>query len=214
MGKTPDSKPVQPGRVGESAHASRSEIYRTTRITFDDLQTRNAALKKVYEDARRIAGTNLTVLIRGESGTGKNLLAQAMHTASRRVLEPFVAVNCSAMTETLLESELFGHEKGAFTGADRDRPGKFEQAKGGTLLLDEVGDLSPAAQAKILRAIEYRQFEGSATPVELAAADGSDDAEEDDVRAPDKDQLVEAGDGAIDPTDLVVDMLGGEVVVE
>lgn len=138
---------------------TRSEVYRSTRITFDDIVTVDPTMQAVLQRARRVAATDLTVLITGESGTGKNLLAQAIHTSSRRMLEPFVSVNCSALTETLLESELFGHERGSFTGADRERRGKFELARAGTLFLDEIGDLSATAQAKILRAIEYRQFE-------------------------------------------------------
>jgi transcriptional regulator with PAS, ATPase and Fis domain len=101
----------------------------------------------------------VTVLLLGENGTGKNLIAQAIHNASPRVAGPFVSVNCSAFTETLLESELFGHERGSFTGAERTRRGRFELADGGTLFLDEIAEMSPRAQAKILRAVEYRQFE-------------------------------------------------------
>ena len=107
----------------------------------------------------RVAPTESTVLLTGESGTGKELFARALHALSPRRAGPFVAVNCAAIPETLVESELFGHEKGAFTGADRRRPGKFEQAKGGTLLLDEIGDLPLAVQAKVLRVLEDRRFE-------------------------------------------------------
>jgi len=138
---------------------TRSQIYRKSSITFDDFESHAQKVQEVTKLAKKVAPTDLTVLLLGESGTGKNLLAQAIHTASRRMLEPFVVVNCAALTDTLLESELFGHEKGAFTGAEREKKGKFELAGRGTLFLDEVADLSEAAQAKILRAIEYRQFE-------------------------------------------------------
>jgi two-component system response regulator HydG len=101
----------------------------------------------------------VTVLLLGENGTGKNLIAQAIHNASGRREGPLVAVNCSAFPETLLESELFGHERGAFTGAERTRKGRFELADGGTLFLDEIAEMSRAAQAKILRTVEYKEFE-------------------------------------------------------
>ena len=109
--------------------------------------------------ALEVAVHDVPVLILGENGTGKNLLAQALHAASSRSDQPLLSVNCAAMPESLLESELFGHERGAFTGALKTRPGKFELASGGTLFLDEVGDLAEAAQAKILRVVEYGQFE-------------------------------------------------------
>jgi DNA-binding NtrC family response regulator len=109
--------------------------------------------------ARIAARTDLPVLILGETGTGKTLLARVIHNSSRRVRNPFVAFNAAALTETLLDSQLFGHEKGAFTGADRRVKGKFELADQGTLFLDEIADMSPTAQAKILRAVEYGEFE-------------------------------------------------------
>jgi DNA-binding NtrC family response regulator len=107
----------------------------------------------------RVAPTDSTVLLTGESGTGKELFARALHALSPRRNGPFVAVNCAAIPETLVESELFGHEKGAFTGADRRRPGRFELARGGTLLLDEIGELPAAVQAKVLRVLDTRRFE-------------------------------------------------------
>ena len=116
-------------------------------------------MREVLALVARVAQSRATVLLRGESGTGKEVVARALHDASPRAERPFVAVNCAAMPDALLESELFGHEKGAFTGASGARQGRFEQADGGTLFLDEVGELSPAAQAKLLRAVQERQFE-------------------------------------------------------
>ncbi len=127
--------------------------------TFDRIVTRNEEMHECLQIAQTAAMADVTVLIFGENGTGKNLLAQAIHTASRRRSGPFIPVNCTALTETLLESELFGHVRGAFTSADRDRRGKFELADGGTLFLDEIGDMSASAQAKMLRAVEEKEFE-------------------------------------------------------
>src|SRR5262249_36386332 len=107
----------------------------------------------------RVAPQDVTVLIRGESGTGKELVARAIYHHSRRADKPFLAINCAAIPESLLESELFGYEAGAFTGAQGRRVGKFEQANGGTLLLDEIGDMSPATQAKMLRILQEQVFE-------------------------------------------------------
>ena len=123
-------------------------------------------IREVAETIRRAGPTDATVLVTGESGTGKELAARALHAESRRSGASFVALNCSALPADLIESELFGHVKGAFTGADRDRAGVFEAADGGTLFLDEVGDLSPSAQAKLLRAVE----EGRVTPVGTATS--------------------------------------------
>ena len=117
------------------------------------------AMQEVYKSIGIVAGQDVTVLIRGESGTGKELVARALYQYSERVTGPFLAVNCAAIPEALLESELFGHEKGAFTGADRKRIGKFEQSSGGTLFLDEIGDMSPVLQAKLLRVLQEKQFE-------------------------------------------------------
>src|SRR5438309_11691528 len=107
-----------------------------------------SAMREVYKAIGRVTGQNVPVLITGESGTGKELVARAIYQHGSRAKAPFMALNCAAIPETLLESELFGHEKGAFTGAERRRIGKFEQANGGTLFLDEVGDMAPALQAK------------------------------------------------------------------
>ena len=117
------------------------------------------ALRKVFAGMERAAATDTTVLLEGESGTGKELFARSLHALSPRADAPFVAINCAAIPETLLETELFGHEKGAFTGAVARKPGKFEMAHRGTLFLDEIGDLPLALQAKILRALEEKRFE-------------------------------------------------------
>jgi nitrogen regulation protein NR(I) len=117
------------------------------------------AMHEVYKAIGRAAGQDVTVLITGESGTGKELVARALYQHSRRAHGPFLAINCAAIPEQLLESELFGHEKGAFTGADRQRIGKFEQCNGGTLFLDEVADMSSLTQSKILRILQEQHFE-------------------------------------------------------
>jgi two-component system response regulator HydG len=117
------------------------------------------AMQKVYRVARQVAASRATVLITGESGTGKGELARAIHALSPRSKAPFVSLHCAAIPETLLESEMFGHERGSFTGADKRRIGKFEQAMGGTLFLDEIGDISPLVQTKLLRVLQERNLE-------------------------------------------------------
>ena len=126
-------------------------------------------LQEVYRFINQVAPTATTVLIRGESGTGKELVARAIHRKSPRAAEPFVALNCAAITETLLESEMFGHERGAFTGAVALKKGKIEVADGGTLFLDEIGELSPNLQVKLLRVLQEREFErvGGAQPIKV-----------------------------------------------
>jgi DNA-binding NtrC family response regulator len=124
------------------------------RYGFENIIGRSPTLQRVFEQVRAVADSDASVLLIGESGTGKELVARAIHYNSRRLDAPFVAVNCAAIPETLLESELFGHERGAFTGADRKRRGLFVEANGGTLFLDEVGDLSPPLQAKLLRVLQ------------------------------------------------------------
>ena len=119
----------------------------------------SAAMKQIFETVERTAATDVTVLIRGESGTGKELIAREIHRRSPRAKMPFIAVNCAALPDSLIESELFGHEKGAFTGAIARRIGKFEMADGGTLFLDEIGDMVLPTQAKVLRAIEEKRIE-------------------------------------------------------
>jgi NtrC-family two-component system response regulator AlgB len=125
----------------------------------DTIVTRSDRMKQVIDMAVQMAPSNITVLIEGESGTGKELLSHLIHDKSPRAGNPFITVNCTALAETLLESELFGHVKGAFTGAVRDRQGRFEAADGGTIFLDEIGDLAPALQAKLLRFLQSKEFE-------------------------------------------------------
>ena len=117
------------------------------------------AMQEVYRQIGRVAGQSVTVLILGESGTGKEVVARAIYEYSKRAEQPFLAINCAAIPENLLESELFGHERGAFTGAERKRIGKFEQCDGGTLFLDEIGDMTPLTQTKVLRVLQDQQFE-------------------------------------------------------
>jgi len=147
------------------------ELSRLTRVraVFDDeapgdesedrIVGRSAAMYEIYKSIGRVAPQDVTVLILGESGTGKELVARAIYQHSRRSQAPFVAINCAAIPEPLLESELFGHERGAFTGADRRRIGKFEQAHRGTIFLDEIGDMTAATQAKVLRILQEQRFE-------------------------------------------------------
>ncbi len=148
--------------------------------TGDLLIGRGPAMQEIYKSIGRVARQDVTVLIIGESGTGKELVARAIYQHGNRAEKPFLAINCAAITETLLESELFGHERGAFTGAERKRIGKFEQCHGGTIFLDEVGEMTPLTQAKVLRLIQEQKFERVGgedtitTDVRLIAATNAD----------------------------------------
>src|SRR6202050_567938 len=147
-------------RLGElTAENQRLRRELVTEGQFGRMLGASTPMRRVFEMAERVATTDATVLILGESGTGKDLLAQEIHARSPRAEKPFVAVNCAALPENLIESELFGYERGAFTGAAQQKKGKFELASGGTLFLDEIGDMNPVTQAKVLRALENRTIE-------------------------------------------------------
>ncbi len=139
------------------------------KYSFDNIVGKSKPMLKVYDLIHKVADTKATVLITGESGTGKELVARAVHFNSSRRTQPFISVNCSALTETLLESELFGHEKGAFTGATATKKGRFEVADKGTLFLDEVGEMSMRLQVKLLRVLQEMEFErvGGTTPIKV-----------------------------------------------
>lgn len=126
---------------------------------FRDIVGESESMQKVFDIVGRVADSDTTLMINGETGTGKGMIAKAIHRCSYRHDQPFVQINCGAISEGLLESELFGHVKGAFTGAISDKPGKFEQARGGTVFLDEIGDMSPDLQVKVLRVLEENEFE-------------------------------------------------------
>jgi DNA-binding NtrC family response regulator len=158
-------------RLGE-----RQNLVREVRVLKAEVRDRHRerrmlgaapAMQTLLQTVERAARSNATVLVRGESGTGKELVARALHEQSPRAAGPFVKVNCAALTETLLTSELFGHEKGSFTGATEQHVGRFELADGGTILLDEISEISPELQAKLLRVLEEREFErvGGARPI-------------------------------------------------
>jgi Nif-specific regulatory protein len=152
----------------ESLTAQNRELRDQLRVE-SELVGASPALRDIESQIGRVAGTNATVLIRGESGSGKELVARAIHYSSQRRDGPFVCLNCAALTETLLESELFGHEKGAFTGATDKKVGKFEAADRGTIFLDEIGEMSPSTQAKFLRVLEGHPFErvGGSQPIRV-----------------------------------------------
>jgi DNA-binding NtrC family response regulator len=157
-------KPFEPSLVEETVkraleRTSLKRMERVARVEIPPIIVTDARMKEVVELARKAARSESTILLLGESGTGKEVLARNVHLWSPRATGPFVAVNCVALNENLLESELFGHEKGAFTGALNRRTGKIELAHGGTLFLDEIGDISPSFQAKLLRVLQERSFE-------------------------------------------------------
>src|SRR5579884_1867205 len=129
------------------------------RYQFDNMVGRSAAMREIFHTVERVAPTRATVLLAGESGVGKDMIARAIHQHSPRKTHPFVKINCTAIPENLMESELFGYEKGAFTGANTSKPGKFEQADQGTVFLDEIGDVPGNIQVKLLRVLQERQFE-------------------------------------------------------
>ena len=139
--------------------------------TFSDIIGQSKVIQRLFKTLPDIAASEANVFLTGESGTGKELFARAIHDNSSRAKHPFVAVNCSALAETLLESELFGHEKSAFTGATKTKPGRFELVKQGTLFLDEIGELKPSLQIKLLRVLEQKEFErvGGTIPIQLEA---------------------------------------------
>jgi len=163
-------KPLDFHRLKEVVHKA-VEVSRLSHVpaVFDDSEDSNSPgdrivgatppMQEVYKAIGRVAPQDVTVLIQGESGTGKELIARAIYHYSRRRHMPFLAINCAAIPESLLESELFGHERGAFTGAERRRIGKFEQVNGGTIFLDEIGDMTAPTQAKVLRVLQERSFE-------------------------------------------------------
>ncbi|HWE36218.1 MAG TPA: sigma-54 dependent transcriptional regulator [Isosphaeraceae bacterium] len=155
--------------------------------SFHNMVSKNPRMRRVFDLIEQVGPLGSTVLIQGETGTGKELVARAIHEASPRRRAPWIALNCSALSDSLLESELFGHERGAFTGADRQRRGRFEAADGGTLFLDEVADVSPAMQAKLLRVVQSGAFErvgGTTTiAVDVRLVAASNKRLEDEVKA-------------------------------
>src|SRR5690348_2360712 len=163
-------------RLRQSAQEEKRKLVAENQRLQDELKDKfrpgniignSKQMQDVYDQIAQVCRSQTTVLIRGESGTGKELVAHAIHYNSDRAAKPFIRVNCAALPETLVESELFGHEKGAFTGALTARQGRFELANGGTIFLDEVGDFSPATQVKLLRVLQEREFErvGGSTPM-------------------------------------------------
>jgi two-component system response regulator HydG len=175
---------LQRSELAAEAENLRRQLRTRDHAGLEGLLGTSPAMQRVYGMAKQVAPSRATVLITGESGTGKGELARALHALSPRASAPFVSLHCSALAETLLESELFGHEKGAFTGADRRRAGRFEQADGGTLFLDEIGEIPATTQVKLLRVLQEKTFErvgGNETlkvDVRLVAATNKDLATE------------------------------------
>ncbi len=174
------TKPVKPADLANKVRQAAAQqamaaeiaslhIQLNERYGFENLIGKSPAMRTIFEKVRLVADTRSTVLITGESGTGKELVARALHHNSSRRHKPFVPVNCAAIPETLIESELFGHEKGAFTGAAERRTGLFQAAQGGTLFIDEIGEMKPGLQSKLLRALETRRVMpvGSSREVEV-----------------------------------------------
>lgn len=151
------AKALEVGRLGRQNRELRSQL--SQRYSFGNLVGKSKPMLELYQLLEKVAPTKANVLVTGESGTGKELVAQALHYNSLRAEGPFVPVNCSALSPTLLESELFGHEKGAFTDARQSRAGRFEMASGGSLFLDEIGEMDPGIQVKLLRVLQERRFE-------------------------------------------------------
>ena len=148
---------LERGHLIDENNFLRGELSR--QFGFDNIIGQNPEIQKAYVLAAQVAQTSATVLVLGETGTGKEFLARSIHYQSKRSRKPFIKVNCAALPETLLESELFGHEKGSFTGAIARRAGRFEMAEGGSIFLDEIGDVTPAMQLKLLRVLQEKQFE-------------------------------------------------------
>jgi len=175
---------LQRREVATEAENLRRQLRARDQVGLEGLLGTSPAMQRIYSMAKQVAPSRATVLITGESGTGKGELARALHALSPRAQAPFVTLHCSALAESLLESELFGHEKGAFTGADKRRLGRFEQAHGGTLFLDEIGEIPAATQVKLLRVLQEKTFErvGGNEPitvdVRLVAATNKDLATE------------------------------------
>jgi len=151
---TPASDVAMIARKAAQSISQERSVQKFEQEAFEEMLGKTPAMRRVIEVIRKVAPTNSTVLLQGESGVGKDLLASTIHRLSNRHENPFIAVNCAALPETLLESELFGHKKGAFTGADSDKRGLFEEADGGTVFLDEIGDMALITQAKLLRVLQ------------------------------------------------------------
>jgi len=169
----PDEMEIVVGRAIEHRHlveenrALRAEVAHRSRL--EDIVGQSRPMQRLFDLCRKVSPADVPLLITGESGTGKDLVARAVHSLSRRAAGPFLSINCAAVPESLLESELFGHEKGSFSGADRARAGYFREADGGTLFLDEIGDMSLAAQSKLLRVLESGELipVGADAPVQV-----------------------------------------------
>ena len=158
IGKALRSDDAHPGGDPAITEAPSLEVA-ATQFEYANMIGESSVMRQIYEQVSQVARTNATALLRGESGTGKELVARAIHQNSPRASQPFIKVNCAALPESLFESELFGHERGAFTGAHARKKGRFELAQGGSLFLDEIGELPMTTQAKLLRVLQFREFE-------------------------------------------------------